>query len=92
MKRRVRLTESDLHRLVDTSVRRIVNEIIGPYIDPDTYLDDADTEDEYDKREKYLKDMQSGAAKRAQREHPQRDDRGAARMTTHNWNRKEKKN
>ena len=79
-KKLIRLTESDLHRIVKESVQRIlrenrVNEILNFY----PSKDHTDNIEDYDKIDKYERDRLHDEGEFAQDQlHPQRDSRFAA--------------
>jgi hypothetical protein len=75
-KKLIRLTESDLHRIVNESVQHILKEMIGGTynsVSDDEWLSGADDEDDYNNRESSLLDRQFYKGEDAMDYHPQRN-------------------
>ena len=76
MKKIIRLTENDLHRIVKESAEKIIREMYyPPYRDGDIsdndFLNDSANENEYYRRLESLKSMQKADGDEAMKYHPQ---------------------
>ena len=76
MKKIIRLTEGDLHRIVKESAKKIIREWSVPYgagISDEEWLNSAETEEEYNERLNDLRNKQKFNGEDAMNYHPQRN-------------------
>ncbi len=75
-KKIIRLTESDLHRIIKESTKKVIKEFFfsndGTRMSDEDWLNDADDEDDYNNRESALMDRQYYSGENAMDYHPQR--------------------
>lgn len=77
MKKVIRLNETNFHKLVNKSVKRVLKEFFANSYDPYN----AETLEDFDEMMKSRRDGQREAGERAMNYHPQRD----SRIDAHNY-------